>query len=460
MNDLESRSTNGGRRRFLARAAALGLGGATGVLGDLARVAHAAPVFGDYKALVCLFQFGGNDGNNLLIPYSAAEHASYAAARGALAIPRDSLAQLAIANAGTRAYALHPSMGALAAMFGQGKAAAVANVGPLLAPVTRVQFVNGSVPLPSNLFSHSDQQQQWQTSSPDGSLRTGWGGRLADLVVGNNAAASIATSISLAGRNTFQVAGQVIGFQVSASGRFGYDFYDASDASDPVGRAFGRMLGQSRTNLFESAWVETLNRSIQTQQTFDAAINRSPALATAFPDTGLGAQLRTVARLIAARGDLGVKRQTFFVSIGGFDTHGEDQLDDQAGLLGEISDAAAAFYAATVELGVANSVTLFTASDFGRTMPANQNRGSDHGWGNHHLVAGGAVRGGQLYGQFPSHVIEGPDDAGGGRWIPTTSTDQYAATLARWFGVTGSDLASVFPNLARFPAADLGFMSA
>lgn len=451
---------NDDRRRFLGRMGRAGLLAGAGAFADLIRIAEAAPVVSDYKAIVCLFLFGGNDGNNMLIPYSPSEYNQYAAARGALALPRESLSAVTTANTGARTYALHPGMTAVQTLFAQGKAAAVANVGPLLGPVTSAQYQAGNVPLPSNLFSHSDQQSQWQTSSPDGALRTGWGGRLADMLVANNASSSIATSISLSGRNTFQVASQVIGFQVSSSGRFGYDFYNSSYPDDPVGRAFGKMLAQSRGNLFEAAWLETLNRSILTQQTFDEAINRGSPLATLFPDSGLGAQLRTAARLIAARAELGVKRQVFFASLGGFDTHGEDQLNDQAQLLAEVSQAVSAFHAATVELGLADKVTLFTASDFGRTMPANQNRGSDHGWGNHQLVVGGAVRGGNLYGTFPSLAIDGVDDAGGGRWIPTSSTDQYAATIARWFGVTGADLAAVFPNLGRFATPDLGFMAA
>ena len=454
------------RRSFLKRASAtaLGLAASGGIPFNLATMAAAAtrqtlPV-ADYKALVCVFLFGGNDGNNMVIPYGVADHATYAKGRGALAIPLDQLAatRLAPNNTGGREFALHPAMTRLATLFGSGNAAVVANVGPLVQPVTKLEWDNGTRPVPPNLFSHSDQQSQWQVGTVDSAVRTGWGGRLVDLFQNQNTT-KIASCISTAGRSTFLGGQTVTGFSISASGNFGFDFYESDTATDPVGVAFREILTQPRAHLFEQAFVDTLNGSIETQRLFNQAINGAPPLRTAFPGTGLGNQLSTVARMIAARGSLGVKRQAFFVTLGGFDTHGGDQLTDQDYLLGQLSEAMGAFYDASVELGVANQVTAFTQSDFGRDFPANGNGGSDHGWGNHHLVVGGAVQGKKLYGTFPTLAVNGPDDAGGGRWIPTTSVDQYAATVARWFGVEPAEMALVAPHIDRFPTADLGFLA-
>jgi uncharacterized protein (DUF1501 family) len=453
------------RRSFLRRASAtaLGLAAAGGLPFNLATMAAAAtgaaPVVNDYKALVCVFLFGGNDGNNTVIPYGAADHATYAAGRGALAIARGDLATTRIlpANAGGREFALHPAMPELAALFGQGRTAVVANVGPLVQPITKAQWDAGNAPLPANLFSHSDQQALWQIGTCDAAVRNGWGGRLVDLFLGQNTT-PIASCLSTAGRSTFLTGQTATGYSISSSGRFGFDFYPSDTATDPLAVAFGEVMNASRAHLLEQAFADTLKGSIETQRRFDQAINQGPALASAFPQTGLGTQLRTVARLIAARNVLGVRRQAFFVTLGGFDTHGADQPADQATLLGEVSAAIDAFYQATVELGVASQVTTFTQSDFGRDFPANGNGGSDHGWGSHHLVVGGAVAGGRLYGRFPVLAVNGPDDASGGRWIPSTSVDQYAATMARWFGVPAGDLPLVAPGIARFPSADLGFL--
>jgi uncharacterized protein (DUF1501 family) len=408
---------------------------------------------------VCVFLFGGNDGNNTVIPYGVTDHAAYAAGRGVLAIPRDQLAatRLAPANTGGREFALHPAMTRLAALFGSGSAAVVANVGPLVQPVTKAQWDAGSVPVPPNLFSHADQQSQWQIGTVDSAVRTGWGGRLVDLYYPQNTT-GIASCISTAGRSTFLNGQTATGFSISANGRFGFDFYESDTATDPVSVAFREILTTARAHLFEQAFVDTLKGSIDTQRLFNQAINDAPPLATAFPQSSLGNQLSTVARMIAARTTLGVKRQAFFVTLGGFDTHGGDQPYDQANLLGEVSDAIGAFHDATVELGVANQVTTFTQSDFGRDHPANGNGGSDHGWGNHHLVVGGAVQGNRMYGTFPTLLVNGPDDSGGGRWIPTTSVDQYSATMARWFGVDASEMTLVAPNIGRFATADLGFL--
>jgi uncharacterized protein (DUF1501 family) len=454
------------RRSFLQRssAAALGLAASGGIPFSLATMAAAATrnvaVVSDYKALVCVFLFGGNDGNNLVIPYGVADHATYASGRGVLAIPRADLTATLIrpSNTGGREFSLHPSMTQLATLFGQGKAAVLANVGPLTQPLTKKQWDAGGVQVPANLFSHSDQQAQWQIGTSDAAVRSGWGGRLVDLYYPQNTTA-IASCLSTAGRSTFLNGQTATGLSISASGRFGFDFYPSDAATDPLAVGFREILNTARAHLFEQAFVDTLRGSIDTQRTFNQAINEAPALATVFPGTGLGEQLSTVARLIAARNALGVKRQAFFVSLGGFDTHGVDQPGDQANLLAEVSDAIGAFYQATVELGVASQVTTFTESDFGRDFPANGNGGSDHGWGNHHLVVGGAVLGGKLYGKFPTLAVNGPDDASGGRWIPTTSVDQYSATMARWFGVGPTDLPLVAPNISRFTLADLGFLA-
>lgn len=455
---MQSISRNS-RRQFLKYGMAT-VGGAT-VLGGLNRIALAAgkvATVNDYKALVCIFMFGGNDGNNLLIPRDATGYAEYARGRGAaLALPRQDLQPLNLTNTAGREFGLHPQMPELAAIINQGKGAVQANVGPLSAPLTRTQYLNQSAPIPPNLFSHSDQQFQWQTSITDSPLRTGWGGRLLDLYLPQNQS-QVATALSLVGRSTFLNGAQTSGFSVSSSGRFGLDFYESDTATDPRSVAFRKVLNVQRQHLLEGAWIDTLSRSIETQRSFNSAINAAPALTTVFPNTGLGDQLKTAARLIAARQALGVKRQAFFCSLGGFDTHGEDQLRDQGENLAEVSAAMAAFYNATVELGVANQVTAFTESDFGRDLPANGNRGSDHGWGSHHLIVGGAVNGAKLYGKFPTLVVGGPDDSGGGRWIPTTAVDEYAATFARWFGVTNNELPALFPNIGRF-ANNLSFLA-
>jgi uncharacterized protein (DUF1501 family) len=453
------------RRSFLKRASAtaISLAAARNLPFGLATMAAAASVsaatVSDYKALVCVFLFGGNDGNNTVIPYGSGDHATYASGRGSLAIARDALTATRIvpANTGGREFALHPSMSRLATLFGQGKACVVANVGPLVQPVTKSQWDAGNVPVPPNLFSHSDQQSQWQIGTVDSAVRTGWGGRLVDLFLAQNTT-GIASCISTAGRSTFLGGQSAAGFSISSTGRFGFDFYEFDNATDPVSIGFREILNQPRPHLFEQAFLDTMKGSIDTQRLFNQAIENAPPLVTVFPQSGLGEQLSTVARMIAARAALGIKRQAFFVSLGGFDTHGEDQQADQADLLGQVSEAIGAFHDATNELGVANSVTTFTQSDFSRDFHANGNGGSDHGWGNHHLVVGGAVRGGNMYGTFPVLAVNGPDDSGGGRWIPTTSVDQYSATMARWFGVAPSELTLVAPNIGRFGAADLGFL--
>ncbi len=449
------------RREFLRTACtAVGTAALANTVFDLTRVAAAAslPRFnaGDYKALVCVFLYGGNDGNNTIVPTGTLDYNDYAAARGTLALPRVSLLPIAPLHSDGRSWGLHPSLGGIRNLFAQRHAAILANVGPLVAPVTRDDYLMGSAALPPQLFSHSDQTVHWMTSLPDRPALSGWGGRVADLLRNLNANAQISMSISVAGTNTFEVGNQVTQYQVSTEGALGLDNYDSGPFADPSSRAIKSLLETPYSNLLERAYAGIKKRAIDNGEMLGAAINGIPPLVTEFPDTDLGRQLRMVARLIGARSPLEQQRQIFFVATGGYDTHG-DQLNPQADLLAELDQSLTAFYQATVEMGVAQQVTSFTASDFGRTYPANDD-GSDHGWGGHHFILGGAVQGGDIYGAMPTLAIEGPDDTEQGRWIPSTSVDEYSATLAKWFGVAPGNLADVFPNLGRFARPDLGFL--
>ncbi|QJR15188.1 DUF1501 domain-containing protein [Usitatibacter palustris] len=456
------------RRHFLKQLSAAGLGvGALGAYTDLQRIAAAASLSGpvlkapgeDYRALICLFMFGGNDGNNTVIPTSATEYPQYASGRTpALALAQGSLLPLTTSNTPGRTFGLHPAMTGLQGLYNAGRAAIVANAGPLLAPLTRAQLQARSVPVPPDLYSHSDQQAQWQSSISDGAPRSGWGGRVADLMKAANTTNTSSTLISVAGNNLFGVGTTLSSFKVSPGNQFGFDFYKGSASTDPLSKAITEQLALPSANLFDGAWKDVISRAIQNQQILASALAAVPPFTTVFPNTGIGSQMQMIARLLSARASLGLKRQVFFCSLGGFDTHGDEQLGRQAELLGEVSAALTALYNATVELNCADLVTSFTSSDFCRTFPSN-GKGSDHAWGNHHFVVGGAVQGGKMYGTFPTLVRGGPDDTGnGGLWIPTTSVDQYAATLASWFGVGTGELATIFPNLSRFGAANLGFL--
>lgn len=444
------------RRDFLRQAAcsAVGYGAMLSAVADLLKVNAAAQTAVDYKALVCVFLYGGNDANNLLVPRDASSYATYAGPRGSLALPREQLLGLGAAGDG-REFGLHPTMTGVQQLYGQGRAALLANVGPLVAPMTREDWTRRTVAAPPNLFSHDDQQVLWQTSLGDGSDSTGWGGRVADLLHSLNETTRVSMSISVSGRNTFQVGRDVFQYQVSPTGFSSFDGY-RQGGTDPESRAFERVLARQYAHVFENAYRDTMRRVIESEQVLRQAVSSAPALATPFPDTGLGNQLEAVARLISVRAALGHRRQIYFCATGGYDTHG-NQLGSHAGLLGDLSNSLAAFYNATVELGVANQVTAFTASDFGRTLVSNGS-GSDHGWGSHHIVVGGAVRGGRMVGRYPDLRVNGPDDTGDGRWIPSTSVEEYSATLARWFGVSSADLPVLFPNLGRFAMPDLGFM--
>ena len=448
------------KRQFLKVGAAAGVAaGGMGAFQQLSALAQSATT-SDYRALVCLFMYGGNDGNNLLVPYETADYNRYSASRSNLALNKDALQLIRPSNTQSVRYGLHPAMGGLAGLFNgtanlPPKAALVANVGPLMVPTSKAQWDARSVPLPDNLFSHSDQQSQWQAAVYE-RPSNGWGGRLIERLVDPAATNRGYSVLSVTGGNLWE-AGDVslTPYKVSPSGRFGFDFY-SPQGNDPLSAAISETLADVNQHVMEQGFVDVMGRSIEVQRILTQALEGT-SVTTVFPDTGIGNQLRMVARLISARDRLGLKKQCFFCSVGGFDTHGDDQLNRQAQLLGDISDAMTAFYAATVELAVASQVTAFTASDFGRTFTSN-GQGSDHGWGSHHVVVGGAVQGGKLFGRFPNQTVRGPDDSGNqGNWIPSTSTEAYAATLGRWFGASDAVLAEVFPRLKYFDA-NVGFM--
>ncbi len=449
------------RREFLRRSSALGLAGAAApwalnlaAMGEAA--AQAAP--GDYKALVCVFLYGGNDYGNTLVPFDAASHAAYAGIRQALATPRDALAATALAQiVDGRQMALAPQLGKLKGLWDAGRLAVQLNVGTLVQPTTLAQYKARSVPLPPKLFSHNDQQSVWQASTPEGAT-SGWGGRLGDLFLNGNGVSTF-TCINVSGNAVFMVGKQAVQYQVSSSGAVAVNgITKPLFGSQACADALRGLVTADRSHWMEAELNRVVKRSVDAQAQLSTALAGVPALGTPFDTaSSLSAQLLMVARLIAARQALGAKRQVYFVSIGGFDLH--DLLAAQhPGLLTSIDNALASFYAATVELGVAEQVTTFTASDFGRTLSSNGD-GSDHGWGSHHFVMGGAVTGGRYYGALPSVSVNGPDDVGQGRLLPTTSVDQLAATLATWMGVPASDLSLVLPQIANYSTRDLGYFT-
>jgi len=445
--------------------------------------------FSDYKALVCIFLNGGNDSNNLIVPRGAG-HANYAAIRRNLTIPENLLVPITPLNNDGNEYGFHPLCPELADLFHAGKLAPVFNVGPLVQPTNRVQYQKKLVALPPQLFSHSDQVTHWQTSLPDQPPRTGWGGRIADhlhpyqdeLLADPVDRAKIALCTSIAGANTFEVGASVQQFHVSTSGAV--TLYGAATTGNTRDREniVRNIAKLPNGNLQSKAFGDIIENAIAAGAELNAAVAATSSWVwnTPFPAGSLGDQLKMVARIIAGRNTLKVKRQIFFVSVGGYDTHtsqmglNDDALTgSHANLLGALSKAVGAFQAAVEQIAanatlgdstLANSVAGFTISDFGRTFPTN-GQGSDHGWGGHHIVFGGngdpatgAVVGKKTYGRFPVHQINGPDDTSTGRWIPSTSVDEYSATLAKWFGVEPAYMPVVFPNLNRFALPDIGFM--
>jgi uncharacterized protein (DUF1501 family) len=412
----------------------------------------------NYRALVCVFLFGGNDSNNTVIPMDNTSFAAYSSIRGSLALTAAELTA-PITSASGAPVAFHGKLPDVASLFSSKELAVVANVGPLVQPLTRDQYQNQQAGIPLNLFSHSDQQLAWQTSIAQGHSSTGWAGRAADYIASQNINSSNFPPF-------FSVAGNVLeGTGVStqpvalAPGQsLTLAGFNASAASQARLSALNSLLTTGSGVSLVQAADDTLANSISDASALTAALAKGTPLKTKFPTTGIGAQLQQVAEIIQVQSYLGMSRQIFFCSLGGFDTHA-GELEAHNTLYPQLSPALAAFYDATQELGVAQNVTTFTESDFSRTFQPTTTDGSDHAWGSHHLVLGGAVQGGQIVGTFPTFELGGPDDTDvRGRWIPTTSIDQYGATLCSWFGIPGSALATVFPNLVNFPTSNLGFL--
>lgn len=446
--------TDQSRRAFLKQAAALGIvGGAAPFAMNLAAIGEAAAATAsDYKALVCIFLFGGNDYANTVAPFDAPSHTLYTQLRSTIAHPRETLAATRLAPTtglpGGVEYALAPALAPLLPLFDAQRLGVVLNVGTLIQPTSKTAYQNRSVMLPPKLFSHNDQQSFWQASNPEGAT-SGWGGRIGDLFMGSNGAASL-TCINATGNAVYLSGRTAVQYGITASGPVPLLNNASALFGSPAGMtALRSLMTTQRANLLEAEHARVTRRSIDLQAQVAGALAGGPALATPFPaGNSLADQLRIVARMISVSQELGARRQVFLVSLGGFDNH-DSILTTHPVLLGRLGAAMRAFYDATVELGVAERVTAFTASDFGRTLTSNAN-GSDHGWGSHQLVMGGSVRGRAFYGTPPVLANNGPDDVGQGRLLPAISVDQFGATLARWFGVGDTQMASVLPNIVNF----------
>ena len=452
------------RRAFIKRASALSIAGsATPFVMNLAAMGEAAAATAtDYKALVCVFLYGGNDYGNTLPPYDNARHAFYTSQRQGFALNQAALAATVL-NPSTALpngaqYALAPGLAPLLPIFNAGRMAVMLNVGTLVQPTTKAQYTARSVPLPPKLLSHNDQQSYWQASSPEGAA-TGWGGRIGDLLQSGNGNAAL-TCINPSGNAVFLTGRAAVQYSISTTGPIAINARNTLNGSSAAATMLRQLIANpGGTHDFQVAHGDIGRRALNLYDLVSTSLASAPATTTAFPaaadpSSSLGAQLQMVAKLISVSQELGAKRQVFFVSTGRFDTH--DGLGALHPLLMQnVGNAMRAFYDTTVELGIANKVTTFTGSDFGRAMTAN-NDGTDHGWGSMHFALGGAVNGRRFYGTNPTLASNGPDDIGQGRLLPTMSVDQYGATLASWFGVPAGELATVFPNINNYAGSTLG----
>jgi uncharacterized protein (DUF1501 family) len=446
------------RRDFLQHAGALAGTAALGQLGVLA--AHAASS-SDYKALVCIFLYGGNDANNTIVPLDTAGYANYAQTRSYLALPQAQLLPLAVAS-GAPQYGLHPALPGLQSLWASGNLAIVANVGTLVQPLTKAQYLSTTAVKPESLFSHIDQQHEWQASiSTTSSSNSGWGGRLLDALATLNANSRVPPMISTGGNNLFVTGAASQALVIPTSGSFGLNGF-SNDSADTARRsALEQLLNVDQTINLTQAAQAVMSGALSSSAILNPILTTTDAtLAARFAGltTNFSLQLLAIAKVIEARSILGATRQVFLATLGSFDTH-TDQLNTQQTLLSELDAGLTAFHGAMADIGAGKSVTSFTLSDFSRNFLPNTGGGTDHAWGSHPLVIGDAVNGGSIYGTMPTLELSGPDDASNlGRWIPTIAVDQFAATLATWFGADASALAAVLPNLSAFSPSTLGFI--
>jgi uncharacterized protein (DUF1501 family) len=446
----------------MKRAAAFGMASsASSFVTQLLGISEAAAATAtDYKALVCVFLYGGNDYANTLPPFDQASYDLYAAARPSLALSRAALAATelkpVVALPGGRQYALAPAMAPLMPIFDAGHMAVVLNVGTLVRPTTKAQYTARSVALPPKLFSHNDQQSYWQASNPEGAT-SGWGGRLGDLFQSGNGTSTL-TCINAAGNAVFLTGRTAIQYSVGTNGPIALSGRSSLFGSTSASAALQSIMNAPHAHLLENEHARVSKRALDLYAQVNSALAGAPAANFALFPTGnsLADQLKIVARMISVSSELGARRQIFFVSLGGFDMH-DGLAAAHPTQIGLVANALRAFYDTTVALGIADRVTTFTGSDFGRTLTPNSD-GSDHGWGSMHFVMGNAVKGANFYGSAPAIGNNTADDVGQGRLLPTTSVDQYAATLANWFGVAPSDLSTVLPNIGNYSTTNLGFV--
>ena len=452
------------RRRFLQGAGRIALGSAAAMatMGQLQMVQAATRAPDKYKALVCVYLFGGNDSYNMLVPRTAAAHASYQSARPALAVPISDLLPINPASgSGGLSWGLNPAMAGMHGLFEQGRAAILSNVGPLVQPTSRADYQARRVPLPPELFSHVDQQAYSMSMGNETAAKAGWGGRISDRLrdAGFGSSMGLPIGLTLSGSNMWLAGAESGMYTLGSSGpsRLDSTLRDSTwSRVVPRRDAFQRLIdaGQRDSSAFVREHAKMNRRAINFSESVFSAINGTPAITTPFPVDGtgaitrFGATMRTVARTISARGALGQRRQIFFVGLGGWDTH-DNQPTDHPRLPTQLSQGLAAFYNATVELGIADSVTAFTMTDFGRTLN-NNGDGTDHGWGGHSWVVGGDVVGRRIYGGAHEYALGSAQDVGRGRMIPTTAVEQLGSTMARWFGLGFGDTSEIFPNLRNF----------
>lgn len=447
------------RRKFISKlgCGAMGMTTLYSSLINLKAIGAAAGLFSgpeeDYKALVCVLLSGGNDSFNMLVPMNNDEYRAYSATRSNLALAREGLLTLNVQNAGGRSFGLHPSMGRIRGLFNDRKLAFIANIGTLVQPTTKADWERHDFDLPLGLFSHSDQMQQWQTAIPHERSAIGWGGRIADMVKSVNKDNGISMNISLAGTNVFQSGKSTIEYAIDPNnGSEGIYGYGVTDQWDVINRmrtaAIDSLLEHQYQNIFQQTYVDVIRVSRDASILFNEALSHVGDFKTTFTDNYLSNSFRMIARVIAARKELGMKRQIFLVDFGGWDHH-DEVLANQQDMLGTVSNAWGEFADVLKEINMTDNVVTFSVSEFGRTLTSNGN-GTDHAWGGNVMTMGGPVAGGKIYGQYPSLALENPLEVGNGVLIPTTSVDQYFSELALWFGVNKSSLKDIFPNLGNF----------